>query len=543
MKLRVVLLGCMMATAILAVWPGWFNVCQPEAAAQTPKEADKRPDPIPTERIFELGMEEVPKVPSPKATGSAAAGANADKTSSTCSQKLEPAISLEWVGPQSVSANRTEVFQIVVKNLGLNAAENVVVRNRLPAGVKMVAAEPQPGKEGNLLTWELGTLQPRQEKRMELQLTPEGKGDFACQASVTFTCSSVARFQVREPKLSVKLSAPDKVLAGTSATLNLLVTNSGDGIARHVRLKMLLPEGLHHVRGKTIDFDLGTLAPQETRHVQVVCTTKVAGEHECEAVVTGEGNLKANHTAIVSAVLPRLDLVVTGPKLRYVERPAVYSIKVTNPGPAPANDIKITEIIPIGFKFLSATDGGRHNEEARTVSWVIGDMPPGQSREVKLEVMAAIPGEHLHRVIAESGHGTKTEAEAATRIEGLSALVMELANPINPVEVGVETCYEIRVTNAGSKAESNLRLICTLPDKMEFRSGEGPDNCRCHVEGREIVFDALPKLAPRADAMYRISVRSLVPGDYRFRASLQAEGLAAPLRREESTKVYSDEVR
>ena len=41
------------------------------------------------------------------------------------------------------------------------------------------------------------------------------------------------------------------------------------------------------------------------------------------------------------------------------------------------------------------------------------------------------------------------------------------------VEVGADTAYEIRVTNTGSKTETNLQLICTVPDKMEFRGARG----------------------------------------------------------------------
>ena len=58
-----------------------------------------------------------------------------------------------------------------------------------------------------------------------------------------------------------------------------------------------------------------------------------------------------------------------------------------------------------------------------------------------------------------------------------------------------------------------------------------------------MVFEPLPKLAPRADAIYRVNVRGLAPGDVRFRARIKADGLTDPVLREESTKVYGDDVR
>ena len=61
------------------------------------------------------------------------------------------------------------------------------------------------------------------------------------------------------------------------------------------------------------------------------------------------------------------------------------------------------------------------------------------------------------------------------------------------------------------------------------------------MEGKEIIFEPLPKLAPRADAIYRVNVRGIAPGDLRFRARIKADGLTVPVLKEESTKVYGDE--
>jgi uncharacterized repeat protein (TIGR01451 family) len=119
---------------------------------------------------------------------------------------------------------------------------------------------------------------------------------------------------------------------------------------------------------------------------------------------------------------------------------------------------------------------------------------------------------------------------------------MEMIDTDDPVEVGAETAYEIRVTNTGSKTESNLQLICTIPDKMEFRSATGAGGARSHLEGRELTFEPIPKLAPRADAIFRVHVRGTAPGDLRFRARITAEGLTEPVLKEESTKVYGDDV-
>ncbi len=77
---------------------------------------------------------------------------------------------------------------------------------------------------------------------------------------------------------------------------------------------------------------------------------------------------------------------------------------------------------------------------------------------------------------------------------------------------------------------------------MEFRSAVGAAGVRSHLQGRELTFEPIPKLAPRADVIYRVNVRGVAPGDLRFRAKITADGLTEPVLKEESTKVYGDDV-
>jgi uncharacterized repeat protein (TIGR01451 family) len=451
-------------------------------------------------------------------------------------------VSLEWIGPPIAKIGQPLSYQILVKNITTIAVHQVVVRNQLPAGVTVNATEPKAAAQGNLLVWDLGTLEPRQEKRLDMQLVAENKGNLACQASVTFTGVSTAYLQVREPKLVLKASPPEKVVLGDVSTVTWTITNPGDCTADRVKVKTTLPDGLEHARGKTVEFDVGNLTPNETRTIQVVCATKAGGEQKCTAVASAEDGLTANGSTVVEVIVPHIDLTVSGPKLRYLERPATYTFKVTNSGSAPASNVTVTDQVPQGFKFQAASAGGRYDFSTRTVAWFLGDVPPGQSRDVNLDLIAVNPGEHKLVASAVGGRGLKSDTEIVTRVEGLSALLMELVDLDDPVEVGAETAYEIRVTNTGSKTETNLQLICTVPDKMEFRGARGPASCQHYVEGKDIIFEPLPKLAPRADAIYRVNVRGIAPGDLRFRARIKADGLTVPVLKEESTKVYGDEI-
>jgi uncharacterized repeat protein (TIGR01451 family) len=487
-----------------------------------------------------------PSFPAPTATsvgpdGPEGPGRGAEASNDNPTGRQEPAVSIEWVGPPTVKLGQPAAFQIVVKNVSQGTVQQAVVRQRIPAGVTVQGTEPKAVTDGDALVWDVGTLQPQQEKRLDLQLVAAAKGRCACQATVTFAGQSTVNLQVQEPKLVLKATAPDKVLIGDMANVMLTVTNPGDGTADHVKVKTALSEGLEHARGREVEYDLGNLGPNESRSVQVMCMTKAGGEQRCDASATSEGNLTSSDSAVFPVLQPKLELGVTGPRLRYLERQGIYTFKVTNPGDAPASNVSVVDQIPQGFKFVDATAGGRHDYTTRTVSWFVGDLAPHQSREVGLQVMAVNIGEYKHTAVARAARGLQADAEAETRVEGLSALLVELVDLDDPVEVGASERYEIRVTNTGSKTETDIQVVCTLPDKMEFWGAQGAGGLRHRVEGKEVVFETLPKLAPRADAIFRVTTRPTAPGDVRFKVRVKADSLTEPVNKEESTKVFGDE--
>lgn len=454
--------------------------------------------------------------------------------------KQEPAVSIEWVGAATARLHQPMTSQILVRNTGPAAVHNVVVRHRLNPGVTCKRTEPAAATERDDLVWTLGTLAPGQQRRLELQVVCNQRGALNCQATVTFASSAGQQVQVREPLLVLKMRAPDKVNVGDNVNLLFAVANPGDGVTELVKVKALLPEGLESSRGRVVELDIGNLAPKESRTLQIACVAKASGSHKSVIMANADGNLSASDHAMTEIVEAKLDLVVQGPKLRYLDRHAVYQLKVTNPGTAPAQNVTLHEIVPAGFKYHAATSGGRWEESTKTVSWQLGDLPPGQSREVSVELVASAAGEHRLQAQVVSARGVKTEAAAVTRIEGSSSLVIELVDLDDPVEVGGETAYEIRVTNAGTKMETNLELRCTLPDQVEFRGAKSIAGIHHRLEGRDVVFDSLPRLAPKADIIYRITVRGTAAADVRLRTRIRADSIPEGVLREESTRFYND---
>jgi uncharacterized repeat protein (TIGR01451 family) len=450
----------------------------------------------------------------------------------------QASVILEWNGPANARVGHATDYNLTVRNVSAIAVQEVMVRVRIPTGMTVVSAEPRGLSEGNVFAWELGSLLAKQEKTLQLRLQTETRGDFTPQAWVTFTGSSLAKIQVREPRLVIKAAATEHVMVGDTATITFTISNTGDGPAEQVRVHALLADALEHPRGKRVDFEVGNMAAGESRSVQVICTTRNGGDQKCDGYAEAEGGLKAQIQALVHVIMPRLDLQMVGPGLRYVDRKASYSLRLSNPGDAAATNVTVNDVLPAGFKFVSATDGGRLDPNTRTVSWFLGEVAPGQMREVKVEAVAAVLGEQRQQATAQAARGLRAETDLTTQVEGLSALVLEVTDTEDPIEVGSPMAYEVRIINNGSKTETDIHIACMIPEKMEFKGAQGP--IRYRQEGNQIIFEPVSSLAPKADLQLRLNVKPMMPGDARFTLQVTSSTLQEPLLKMEATRIYSD---
>jgi uncharacterized repeat protein (TIGR01451 family) len=148
-------------------------------------------------------------------------------------------------------------------------------------------------------------------------------------------------------------------------------------------------------------------------------------------------------------------------------------------------------------------------------------------------------GEHAIRLVGSTPDGLSAEREQPVLVEGIAAILFEVVDVDDPIEVGGQTTYEIRVLNQGSKAATNVRVAAVLPPEMRPVAAEGP--VRHAIDGNRVLFEGLPRLAPKADTTYRVRVEGLEPGDLRINVQIVTDELTTPVTKEESTRVYSDE--
>lgn len=232
--------------------------------------------------------------------------------------------------------------------------------------------------------------------------------------------------------------------------------------------------------------------------------------------------------------VPVLAIECNTPVKVSIHRPIRVCMTVKNIGDAPDKLVTVTLPIPAGTIFISPT--GETNATARRAFWRINNLAPGVSKHLCADFTALQP---CTLEFDSSAHGTIAEpvkALCATRVTGLPAVLFEVIDIADPIEVGQQETYELSVVNQGSSVLTNVVIICTLEDSQQFVSGGGATDATAH--GRTITFAPLAELSPKDTVKWQVVVKSLTDGDIRFAAELTSDQFKRSITETEATRQY-----
>ena len=462
------------------------------------------------------------------------------------------AVSVRWERTGPVRVGRLCTATLIVANAGPADARGVEVSGVISDYLGLTAADPAPlvgttVAAGGVLrpVWAVGDLPAGEQRKIVLTHRPTAAGDAAgpgapvLAATVRTALAARDAVVVTEPKLTVELDGTREALIGEPAAQTIRVTNPGTGSIDQVLVEATLPAGLEHRGGKTLTMNVGALAAGQTKPIRLSLTTTAGGVQTVRVKARGEGGLEAVAEASVKVNSPRVELALAGPSLRYVNRTATLTLTVTNPGDAATDNVRMAYRVPDGFAYLAADNSGSYDPSGRIVTWFLGRVEAGRSVAARVTLKATGAGEQTHRAeVSASGQAAKSSAEHVTRIAGTASLSLTIEDGDDPVEVGAETTYTVTVRNEGTAAAKTVGLACRLPDGTDAGAVRGPASYRS--EGRLVLFDSLPELAPGQSAVYTLRIKGTTAGSKRFQTRLVSESISEPLIHEEITKFYAE---
>lgn len=485
--------------------------------------------------------EAAPGSPPPPAARAEAPSAPAGMVRSSVAfptgQKQSSAFMIDRVAPAEVAVGQVFDSTITVTNISSVPFGAVQLVDHCGPTYQLVSAEPKPAAaEEGVTRWDLGRIEPGESKSVTLRSSASAVGSLRNCLSLDYEAHACVAVNVVQPKLEIAVEAPAEVLQCDPINVRYTVVNRGTGVARNVTIQQALPEGLVTAEGgkKTVEARIDSLDPNAPKAFGVALRAQATGQFSHEVAAAADGGLKSQARAATVVRKPVLKITKTGPQTVYAGRPVTYEIVLTNTGDGVARDTVLRDMLPAGAKVAAATPAAAIAPDAAT--WNVGALAPGESRRFSITLVTANQGALRNSADARAFCAEAVSAAAQTQVRGIAAVLLEVVDEADPIQIGDIETYTVVVTNQGSAAETNIRIVCTLEDTMQFVSATGVTAGT--ASGRTVTFAPLAELAPKAKAVWKLQVKALKPGDVRFKTSMTTEQLTRPVEETEATNFY-----
>ena len=445
-------------------------------------------------------------------------------------------IQVDKTMPEEVRLNTLFSYTLKVTNLTETMLTEITIAETVSDNFEFKGSEPTAQVEGKKLVWQIESLGPKASKTLRVSGLATGSKSLEQSTSITHTIRDSAVVRVVEPTLELRKVAPAEALLCEPIAVEYVVTNTGTGAAQDVQVIDNLPAGMQTADGKgKVVLEAGTLAAGETRRFSIKLRATKTGAYVGKALATSSAGLKAESEATTTNIRqPMLTITKSGPHRQYLGRPVAYEISVFNKGDGPAQNTIIEDIIPPGVTGIEATTGAQFS--GSKLIWDLGTLEPNTSKKVRVSYTPAREGELMGSATASAYCAEPVTDSAKTTITGIAAARLDVIDLDDPVEVGGTTTYLITVSNEGSAADGNIRIVCTLDDKLQYISSAGAT--AGSLMGRTVSFAPLQTLEPKTKATWRVVVKGLQPGDVRFKVAMHTDQLALPIEEMEATHIY-----
>ena len=455
----------------------------------------------------------------------------------------EDAIEVTRRGPSQIRAGEEFTYDLMLKNVSDEPIRGIRV-TETTSGLELRGANDDAAQvEGGRMTFNAGQLAPGDTRVLKVTARATETGQARSCIVVDYTPALCTMYTVTKPDLKLvwTLYADRDIEAACDVNgiyacddvfIIYEVTNTGNGTTEPITLTHNLPAGLKTDAGKrTVKATMEPLEGGESQELRVPLnlTQKAEGKTlNLSAEATAGGISADTDVQTVKVLNPTLDLKVDGRPEQYLGRESEMTFTVTNTGDAPA------------LNTIVAVDGAdRFDFDTRDFDGeavLIGCLLPGQSRSFKANYTAQRPGEVAVNASADAYCADAVEASMKTTYKGISAILIETVDKVDPVPVGDNTVYEIYVKNQGSAPDLNINLTGELPDGLQYVSATGDSNVS--ADGQTLTFGQIDELAPGAVVSWNVTVKATKADKVQFDLQLKSDANPEPIREEEPTTLY-----
>lgn len=494
-------------------------------------------------------------------------------------------LTIKWDAPEQARSNQAFDYTLTVTNSNETPLTNVMVYQMTPSDFEISSSEPvfEPSysdemtpedrresyrqtaryrgaevgtapaenttktkdsadhgtKDSVKTSWNLGTLNPAESRVIKVQGIAAKEGSFDTCFWATSQPVFCQTIQVVKPDLEIVQNIVDEkgndrnvFFACEPIIINYIVSNPGTGDLTDVNAMVDMPEGFTTVTDNTSSVAIGNLKSGESKEFSVSLQPSQTGNFSISGTAKSDALTAQTRTESVEIVKPELSIRADAPRETYFGREVTYQVTVTNNSEVPAIDTVVT--LPLDVENRRFTNSGQLID-GDAQSFSLGTLDGGESKSFSISFDPTAPATFATTVSADAYCAEAVTTDIKTVVAGIPALQIYVVDEQDPVKVGEETFYELKITNEGTAKDTKINVKGTLPKSLTFVSSEGESDITAN--GSELTFGTIDALEPGESVAWMIKVKGASAGQEVFKVDLNSEN-RTQLRSSEPTTVF-----
>jgi uncharacterized repeat protein (TIGR01451 family) len=505
-----------------------------DSASQTPTQTPSPNAISDLPDLPQIDFAPIPRAVSPKVPAILTAGPNKTNQASTPLDVRVPQLRLRVDGPQAIAVGQKATYTIHATNEGSSDLQGLIVRASTPKGVlidgikTMVGAyELDETPEDSGVLWELDSLGANDSKSLELQIEVLEADQFALNLEWTLAPKPTQmNVQVHQPKLELELSGPADVQLGVPEKYRMRIKNPGSAVLPDLTLSLQTETTSQY------DSQIGPIAPGSEKIIDVELTFDHPGLFPIVAAAKDPSG-KLQQRQRIDVQVQKIEIKATwfGPEEFIQGSKADYELVIENSGGIPAANLACFIAIPDGIEMIELPEGvTRQGNELR---WSIPKLDPKSQFTLPVRCDMNRSGNHTLTFQARSDQNINLRSDISTLVEAIADLELVVNEPQAPAPVGARVVYELQVSNRGSKAAEDIRVVAQFSEGIEPLALEGHAG---RIVPGQALFDNLPSIGPNQTITLRVICQASKNGVHRFRAAVQSPSSQEDLLEEGSTR-------
>jgi uncharacterized repeat protein (TIGR01451 family) len=448
-----------------------------------------------------------------------------NSASSTVTPQQSDLVLTKSVNDDRPNVGDTVTFTITVGNQGPDAATNVIIKDLLPAGLGFVSATTSQGSYSSTTgLWTVGTVTTTALQTLTIQArvvsaaarTNTATVNHSDQFDPDSTNNVASATQTpQQADLDVSKTVSDsRPNVGDLITYTVLVTNNGPDTATGVAVNEPIPTGLSFVSAVTATgsydsasgvWSIGSLGNMSAAVLTITARVVSPSAQTNTASVSHSDQFdpdSTNNSASTTATPQRADLALS--KTVSNVRPNVgdiitYTITLTGLGPDAATNVQVSDQLPAGMSFVSASPS-QGSYDSTTGIWVVGTVITAIPQVLQIQARVVSPAGQTNTATIDQADqfdpNPGNNTTSVTTSPQQSDLVLAKSVSASTPNVGDIITFTVALTNAGPDPATNVQVTDVLPPGLSFvlaTPSQGSYNAITGIWSAGTISTALPQ--------------------------------------------------